>query len=196
MALDINIPENMPSGGNAVSRAIGRFILRILGWKITGTVPNEPKLVVIGAPHTSNWDFILTIAMIMALGMKMSYFMKKEAFFWPMKGFFMKMGGVPINRGKSAAIIAESVQKIKDSDKAWVAITPEGTRSKVTHWKSGFVRIAHGAGVPILVVGVNGPKKELVFEKLVEATDQFREQAEELRVHMSENYCGIVPENQ
>lgn len=191
MTLEVTVPENMPRSGNGFTRWLGRLILRLLGWKITGTIPNESKLVVIGAPHTSNWDFILTLSMIMALGLKMSFFMKEEAFFWPMKGFFMKMGGIPINRGKAGAVMKESIEWFKSSDKAWVAITPEGTRGKVDSWKSGFVRIAHGAGVPILIVGVKGPQKQLVFEKLVIATDKFKEQAEELRQYMSEHYQGI-----
>jgi 1-acyl-sn-glycerol-3-phosphate acyltransferase len=196
MTLEVTAPENMPTGGNGFTRWLGRLILRLLGWKITGTIPNEVKLVVIGAPHTSNWDFILTISMIMALGMKMSFFMKQEAFFWPMKGLFMKLGGVPVNRGKASSVMKESIEWFKRSEKAWIAITPEGTRGRVNNWKSGFVRIAHGAGVPILIIGVKGQKKELVFERLVAATDQFKEQAEELRQYMNKNYQGIKLENQ
>jgi 1-acyl-sn-glycerol-3-phosphate acyltransferase len=191
-----DIPENMPRMGNAFVRWLGRLILRMIGWKMVGELPNVKKLMVIGSPHTSNWDFIVSIASLMALGLNISFFMKKEAFFWPFKGLFMKLGGIPIDRSRATDVVDQSVEAYQTRDKLWVGITPEGTRTKVTKWKSGFLRIAHGAEVPVLILGFHAARKEVVLDKLVEATDQFEEQAEELRQYTNSIFVGIRPENQ
>ncbi|GAA5315643.1 MAG: hypothetical protein AseanaTS_08480 [Candidatus Pelagadaptatus aseana] len=191
-----DVPENMPRMGNGFVRWLGRLLLRLHGWKVTGELPNKKKLMVIGAPHTSNWDFTLAISTIMALGVNISYFMKKEAFFWPLGGLFKKLGGIPIDRNRATNVIDQSVAEFQRRDQLWIGITPDGTRSKVTRWKSGFVRIAHGAGVPIFVIGFDAPNKRIVFDKVVEATDQFEQQAEELRQYINQTFVGICPENQ
>lgn len=196
MAIDIEIPENMPRMGNKFTWAFGRLVMRLLGWRITGKIPNEKKLMLVAAPHISNWDFIVGMAAMMAIGLEVSFFIKQEAFFWPFEGLLMALGGIPIQRGKSATgLIAQTVKTIETTDNIWVAITPEGTRKKVERWKPGFVHIAHRAQVPIAVMVLDGTNKEIVFDKVVEPTDQFIQQAEELRDYIRTNFDGIKPEN-
>lgn len=190
------IPNNMPRMGNALTRAIGRGMLRLFGWKVVGEIPNEPKLMIAAAPHTSNWDFVLGVGGLLALGLKISAMMKEEAFFWPCKGLFMKLGFLPINRSAAQDVVGLMHKEYDAHDKLWLAITPEGTRSKVPRWKTGFLRIAKDAGVPVLLVGIDGVKKQIIIDKVVEPTDQYEAQAEELRVYMADTFTGINPHKQ
>ena len=82
------LPPNAPHKGNRITRAIGRGLMRLLGWKMDGQLPNCPKLIIAAAPHTSNWDFIIAMLGVLSVGLKASYLMKKEAFFWPLSGLF------------------------------------------------------------------------------------------------------------
>lgn len=191
-----DIPETMPTMGNAFVRWLGRTLLRLQGWKFKGEIPREKKIMVVAAPHTSNWDFVVGMAAIMSLGLQITFFMKKEAFFWPFAGLWKKLGGKPIDRSQAQDVTAQQVAEFERNEKIWVAITPEGTRSRVTRWKSGFVRIAHAANVPIFVVGFNATTKELVLDKVVPASDDFEGQAEELRQYTNQIFVGIRPENQ
>lgn len=191
-----DIPPNIPRLGNGLTRWIGRMILMIVGWRVVGTVPNEPKIMVAGAPHTSNMDFILAMGTLLALGLKMSYLMKKEAFFFPFKGLFMWLGGIPTDRGKSANIVEQAAEYYQTHDTVWVGITPEGTRSKVKKWKTGFARIAHAANVPILLVGIDAENKHIVLEQVLEPRADYEAFAEELRQYFHKTYQGVKPQNQ
>lgn len=190
------IPENMPRMGNLFSRALGRGILRVCGWKLTGTLPNEPKVMIAAAPHTSNWDFVVAVGALLAVGLKISVMMKQEAFVWPFKGLFMKLGFLPINRNAAVDIVGQMHRQYDEHEKMWVGITPEGTRSRVNRWKTGFLRIAYDSDVPVLLVGLHGGSKEIVLDKLVVATEHYEEQAEELRQYMLNEFEGINPAKQ
>lgn len=196
MSLDVTIPENMPRRGNRWLQAFGRFLLRLQGWRLTGTLPNERKVVVILAPHTSNWDFTIAASVWMALDLKISYMMKKEAFFWPLKGFFMDIGGIPIDRSKPQNVIREAVKWFREHDDVWLGITPEGTRKKVTTWKTGFLRIAHEADVPVMLVGIDAATRSIRLDKIVRATGDHVQQAAEIQEYMIEKFRGINPANQ
>ena len=196
MSIELEIPENMPRSGNNWLVKFGRFLLRLQGWKITGTLPNEKKVMVIFAPHTSNLDFTILASVWLGLDLKISYMMKKEAFFWPLGGFFKRIGGIPIDRSKSTDVVGQAVEWYREHDEVWMGITPEGTRSKVDYWKSGFMRIAHEAGVPIMLVGVDATKKEMIVDKTIRTTGDHETQVEELRQYMNDKFIGINPQNQ
>ena len=89
------MPPNAPAFGGKISRAFGHLLLRIVGMKIGGTIPDVPKAIILGVPHTSNWDLILALGMRYSLGLNYSWMMKKEAFFFPFAGLFKSMGGIP-----------------------------------------------------------------------------------------------------
>ena len=119
------------------------------GWKIEGTAPKEDKYVLIAAPHTTNWDFPLMVAMAFMLRFEI-YWMGKDTLFMGPAGPVMRwFGGIPINRSQSNNIVQSTVAAFNSHDHLIVIIPPEGSRSKVKQWKSGFYHIAHGAGVPI-----------------------------------------------
>lgn len=186
-------PE-MPRMGNRLTQAIGRGILKMLGWKMTGKLPAENKVIVIGAPHTSNWDFIIAMACIMALGVKVSWMMKAEAFVWPLAGLWKALGGIPIKRKARTDLVEQMTDWFKTNDTAWLGITPEGTRSKVDKYKKGYLRIAYGAGVPVFVIALDGKTKQLVFDKLFPLTFDTETDNRKIKAYVDKHYEGIRPE--
>lgn len=130
-------------------RAIALWLFGLAGWKVEGTAPSEDKFVVIAAPHTSNWDLPYMLAVAYQFRVRL-HWMGKDSLFKPPFGWLMKaMGGIPIDRSKANNVVTQMVDVYDAADALAVAIPPEGTRSKVRVWKTGFYNIAHGAKVPI-----------------------------------------------
>lgn len=152
-------------------KAIGKFMLNKLGWKII-TPPSEPeKSVICVAPHTSNYDFFIGKFYYWAIERKARFLMKKEWFFFPLGIILKAMGGIPINRQKNkdsqnkGSTVATMQQYFAKPGPRHIAITPEGTRSANDRWKTGFLRIAIGANVPVQLAVMDYKKKEVgVFE--------------------------------
>ncbi|MEM7728264.1 MAG: 1-acyl-sn-glycerol-3-phosphate acyltransferase [Pseudomonadota bacterium] len=181
--------------GNRVTRWIGRTILLMLGWQIVGNTPDMHKVVIIAAPHTSNWDLILALSAMMKLGMPIHFMMKKEAFFWPLGGLFKKMGGMPIDRSSSNDVTGQVVKRFEAEDTLWIAITPEGTRSKVPGYRKGYLRIAQAAGVPVYLFGVDARNKRVVLDRVLKTTGDLEADAAAHYAFVSANYNGIKPRN-
>lgn len=126
--------------------------LKLLGWKVEGEIPRDlKKCVMIAAPHTSNWDLPYTLMTAFALNAKVYWMGKEQIFKSPYRGIMMWMGGIPVDRAKSTNMVQASIDAIHGNDQLFLIVPPEGTRSKVTYWKTGFYHIAQGAGVPILM---------------------------------------------
>ncbi|MEE4272220.1 MAG: lysophospholipid acyltransferase family protein [Thermoanaerobaculales bacterium] len=141
-----------PQRGNALSAALGRCALRLSGWRFDGAIPDVPKGVVIVAPHTSNWDFPLGVAAMFALGLRVT-FLGKHTLFGRALGPTMRwLGGIPVDRSAPSGVVGETVRLFNDREKMILALSPEGTRSNVKRWKTGFYRIAVDGGVPIIPV--------------------------------------------
>ena len=134
-------------------RAVGRAYLRLAGWRIEGTFPADPKYVLIVAPHTSNCDFPLGVAVVFAVELRVSWLGKHTMFRSPFKTFLRWLGGIPVNRSASHGVVGECVKAFNSSPALMLALAPEGTRNGVSNWKSGFYLISLKAGVPILPVG-------------------------------------------
>lgn len=131
-------------------RALSRFTLRILGWRVDGQLPNIPKFIIVGAPHTSNWDFVLFLALAFILKVDARFMGKAELFRPPFERFFYWCGGVPVDRSKPHGLVEQMVQAVNENEQFKLVITPEGTRSKVGEWKHGFYHIAMQAAIPIV----------------------------------------------
>ncbi|MBQ0730714.1 MAG: lysophospholipid acyltransferase family protein [Oleispira antarctica] len=133
-------------------RWVSIIILKILGWKTEGEIPRDlKKCVMIAAPHTSNWDLPFTLMTAFALNAKVYWMGKEQIFKPPYRGLMMWMGGIPVDRSQSTNMVQASIDAIQGNDQLFLIVPPEGTRSKVTYWKTGFYHIAQGAGVPILM---------------------------------------------
>jgi 1-acyl-sn-glycerol-3-phosphate acyltransferase len=132
-----------------VMRWLALVALRCAGWKTEGRKPDVPKFVVIAAPHTSNWDFFFTVCMAIVYRIDSRIMMKNTWFFWPVGPLLRWLGAIPIDRTRSNNVVAQAVEAFRQSDALVMVVPPSGTRRKVNYWKSGFYRIADGAGVPI-----------------------------------------------
>jgi 1-acyl-sn-glycerol-3-phosphate acyltransferase len=126
-------------------------MLRWRGWQVSGVFPTLPKYVLIGAPHTSNWDFPLTLGICFALRAKIYWMGKDSLFRGPLGPLMRWLGGIPVTRSRSTSLVQQMVERYQRSDELVVAIAPEGTRDQVSEWKTGFYHIANGAGVPVVL---------------------------------------------
>ena len=142
-----------------VLRGLALLILVLIGWSTRGEPLAHQRCVLIGAPHTSNWDFPLMLMVILKLRLRVFWMGKHTLFPFGFAWFMKYLGGIPINRSKSHNVVNETIKLFETHEKLIVLIPPEGTRSKVKHWKSGFYRIARGANVPVLLGHVDAEKK-------------------------------------
>ncbi|MEX1018520.1 MAG: lysophospholipid acyltransferase family protein [Litorilinea sp.] len=129
-----------------------RAILRLLGWRIQLNLPAESKYVVVVAPHTSNWDFIIGILSAWAIGLPNPRWVGKDSLFRPPLGWIMyRIGGVPVDRRRSQNFVEQVAGRFADEEVFLLALAPEGTRRRTDYWRTGFYYIAQAAGVPIVL---------------------------------------------
>jgi len=155
------VPPNMPQLAPSVAGPVCRWILARCGWRMTGEFPDVTKLVVIAAPHSTNWDVIWGLLFKFGLRVQVHFIGKREAFFWPVGPVLRWLGGLPIDRKAARGVVGEMRRLFDAHDRFWLAIAPEGTRKHVEEWKSGFWRIARAAGVPILPIYFHYPEKTI-----------------------------------
>lgn len=151
-------------------RAVGTLYLRLGGWRLEGAFPEVPKFVAIVAPHTSNWDFPLGVAVVFALELRVSWLGKHTLFETPLRGFFRWLGGIPVDRRAASGVVGDCVRAFDAAPALMLALSPEGTRKGPSRWRSGFYQIAVGAGVPILPVAFDYPTKQVRLLQLVHPT--------------------------
>ena len=163
---------------NWLERAI-RWLLLLWfhrgGWSISGTLPPDPKFVIMGASHTSNWDFLVFLGAVHALGRKIHFIGKHSLFRWPMGGFMRALGGIPVDRSSRQDLVSQVVAQFDAHDDFILVVAPEGTRSRTTDWKTGFYQIALKAGVPILAAGPDFPSRRAVFGPVIRPTGNYAE---------------------
>jgi 1-acyl-sn-glycerol-3-phosphate acyltransferase len=149
----MTLPEpgpNVPRRGGALRAALGRAMLRLLRWRIGGGPPDLAKCVIIAAPHSSNRDFFVGIAVVFALRLDAHFIGKAELFRGPLGPIMRWLGGLAVDRSHPEGVVPETVALFQARESLMLAVAPEGTRKPVPRWKSGFYRIALGAGVPIV----------------------------------------------
>ena len=164
-----------------ILRAISIVILKILRWQTRGGELPHQKFVLIGAPHTSNWDFPLMLMVVLKLRLRVFWMGKHTLFPFPFSGLMKWLGGIPINRSASHNVVRETVRQFKENKDLVVLVPPEGTRSKVARWKTGFYHIANMAEVPILMGYVNAEKKEAGFADFFYPTGDVEGDLEKIR---------------
>jgi 1-acyl-sn-glycerol-3-phosphate acyltransferase len=150
---------------------LAKFLMRVVSWRVEGKLPELPKFVLIGAPHTSNFDFLLFLGVIFSLRANVRFMGKAELFRPPHGWFFYYCGGVPVERKKSTGLVEQMVKVCNESDKFILTIAPEGTRHHVTEWKRGFYHIAKSAGIPIVFAVVDGKHREVRIGQVFHPTD-------------------------
>ncbi len=192
-----HMSEHSPRMGNALSRGLGSFFLKLIGWKLVGRMPDEPKFIILGVPHTSNWDAISASLAMLASGFKYTFLIKKEWFFWPMGPLFRALGGYPVDRGKGAVnVVDQLVELFEAEDKVCVGFPPEGTRSLVDRYKTGYLRAAYAAKVPVFVCAFDGPGKRVVLDKLMPLTGDLQTDNTAIKAYVDATWIGVHPERQ
>src|SRR5215216_2824868 len=153
--------QSMPRAGNVVTRGLARGVLRVAGWPIEGDVPDEPKLVLVGAPHTTNFDFVLTKLTAGALGVRLSWVGKKSLFPRWLAPLARRLGGISVDRTSAAGFVDAMVAEFRRRDHFYLALMPAGSRATPDRWRSGFYYIARDAGVPILIVAFDWERRTM-----------------------------------
>ncbi len=165
---------------------LSQFILWIFGWKASKEDFKEKSYVIIAAPHTSNWDFILGLFAVKALHIPQKVLMKKEWFFFPLKYILNALGTIPIHRESSIKMVDYIISLFQTNENFIFSISPEGTRTYVEKWKTGFYHIAIQAQVPIVLGKMDYKKKTISFGGLFYPTGNFEEDFRRIVTHFSD----------
>jgi 1-acyl-sn-glycerol-3-phosphate acyltransferase len=164
------------------------FLMRLAGWRVEGSLPDLSKYILIGAPHTSNWDFVLFLGVIFTLRADVRFMGKSELFRFPVGWFFRYCGGVPVDRKKSTGLVDQMVEVCNKSDHFILTIAPEGTRHHVSEWKRGFYHIAKGAGIPIVMAQVDGKNKIVHVGQIFHLTENMEADMKSIQDY----FAGVV----
>ena len=158
--LVLSLPPNVPrTPPNHFIRWLARRLLQLGGWRMVGAFPDLPKAVLIGAPHSSNWDGIWGFAVKLAMGLDIRIIGKHQLFWWPLGPILRSFGVIAVDRTATQGLIEQLVERFEQQERFWLGIAPEGTRKRVAQWKPGFWKIAKAAGVPVVPAYFHYPEK-------------------------------------
>ena len=157
------LPPRAPQVAARWRRYLGILLMRLSGWRIAGNMPDLPKVLMIVAPHTSNWDFFHGFSAYLTLQLDTTWLAKHTVFFWPLGILARRFGGMAIDRSRGGNMVRTCVAEYGRRERMCITITPEGTRKRVPEWKLGFYYIATEANVPIVPVALNYPKRQVVI---------------------------------
>jgi 1-acyl-sn-glycerol-3-phosphate acyltransferase len=177
-------------------KIIGKLILKIAGYEIIDTTPkgvaNYQKAVMIAAPHTSNWDYVYTMAALYALDVPIKYLGKASLFKFPLGILIKKLGGIPVRREQKNNMVNNMAEMIVEATEQMILIIPaEGTRSYSEEWKSGFYHIANTAHVPIILGFLDFSKKQVGFMDEFNPTGDYERDLKNIQ----KKYIGITPKH-
>lgn len=174
------VPPVVPQRGSAAWRWVGRRVLALTDWQIEGELPAASRLVIAVAPHTSNWDFLYGAAAMFALDLKVSFLAKHTLFVWPFSSFLRWMGAISVDRRAANGVVDDAVRAFGAGKSQVLVIAPQGTRKPVARFKTGFLRIAKEAGVPLVLVALDYGSRSVRIGPSLEALGDI--EAERVRV--------------
>jgi len=157
------LPPRAPRVAARWRRWLGILLMRLTGWRVAGNLPDLPKVLLIVAPHTSNWDFLHGFCAYLVLQLDASWLGKHTIFFWPLGILARRFGGVPVDRSRGGNMVRTCVTEYARRERMCFVITPEGTRKRVKEWKLGFHHIAVESNVPIVPVALDYRKRQVVI---------------------------------
>ena len=172
--------ERKPSLLSRIVRFVIETIYRWQGWRIEGDLPDIPKYVIAGAPHSSNWDFVFFTGATAAQGVRPNFMGKHTLFKGAMRNFMFDMGGIPVDRTKRANYVEQVAEEFARRDRLALVIAAEGTRTSDGEWRSGFYHIARAANVPIVPAWVNPKERQLGFGPAIVPTANYGETLSEI----------------
>ena len=181
-------------GDNTFISWFGGAFLKIMGWRLEGSPPNLSKYVIIVAPHTSNWDFLILLAMTFAFKIRCVWMGKAGIFRPPFGAIFTWLGGMPIDRSSRHSVVEQAVLAFQDREEMIMGIGPEGTRKRADHWKKGFYYIALGADVPVAFAFADYERKVTGFGPTLTPTGDIQADMEIIR-DFYRDIKGKFPEN-
>lgn len=188
---DSVLSPSLPRRGNRLTRFCGGAAYKLTGWRIEGRLPDVPKLVIVGAPHTSYWDAPLAIGFFLATGLDCRWMVKKEAYAHPLAGLMRWMGAIPVDRQVPGDLVQQVIDEMDRCEKFVLVITPEGSRKSVARWKTGFYRIALATGTPITLAYADFGRRVVGIGPTCHPTGEKEVQIEEMRDFFRE----ITPRN-
>jgi 1-acyl-sn-glycerol-3-phosphate acyltransferase len=142
---------------------LGRAAVSLIGWRVEGTLPDIPKCVLIVAPHTSNFDLPIGVALMLGLDLRINWLGKHTIFWWPLGVLLRWLGGIAVDRRAATDVVAHVADLIQARPRIFLGLAPEGTRRRVERWKTGFYRIARRAGVPIVTVALDYAHRRVII---------------------------------
>lgn len=172
-------------------RTFARLMLRLVRWQTVGHAP--PRGILVGAPHTSNWDWALTILLAWDNSVQLRLLIKQDFFKGPLGSLMRATGGVPLDRKNPGGTIRQMLAESHD-EAFLLGIAAEGTRSKGEYWKSGFYRISQQTGIPITLAFVDGPSRRVGFGPTFSPTGDIRADMDLIREFYADK-TGLRPEN-
>ncbi|MFY9115706.1 MAG: 1-acyl-sn-glycerol-3-phosphate acyltransferase [Bacteroidales bacterium] len=152
-----------------------------MGWTLIGKPVPEPKCIILGAPHTSMWDFVISYLYYTAIGGKAGIFIKSEIFKGPLKPILLKLGGIPVNRGKGTAFVKHMIDAVRNMEHVHLAIAPEGTRQATKKWKAGFHTLAKTLDIPVYIGYFDWGTKEIGIGPRIEITDNAQKDIQRIK---------------
>ena len=167
------LPAETPQVRSRWRRWVGGIGLALAGWRIEGNLPNLRKFVLIVAPHTSNWDFVIGFLVYLALQLETHWFAKHTALRGPLGPLGRHFGAVAIDRSRAGNVVQAYIEEFARRERMVITIAPEGTRRRVADWKHGFHHVARGAGVPIVPAALDFSRRRIVLGEPVMPSDDY-----------------------
>ncbi|MFA6769887.1 MAG: 1-acyl-sn-glycerol-3-phosphate acyltransferase [Bacteroidales bacterium] len=175
---------------------ISKFLLWILGWKVMEPPVPEPKCIILGVPHTSGWDFVISYLYYRSLGRTASVMVKQSFFKGPLGPIVRGMGGIPVDRKRGASVTLQVIEEFKNREILHLAIAPEGTRKLTERWKAGFHTIATAANVPVYLGYFDWGKKEVGRGEKFELSNDAQADLKKIRsLYKTKGLVGKHPHN-
>lgn len=175
-------------------RTLAKVGLKLTGWKLDLSQMPPAPFVFIGAPHTSNWDFVLMLCAVLHLRLNTRWLGKDTLFKPPFRGLMIWLGGIPVDRSRSNNVVRETARLFREQPDLAICIPPEGTRRKVANWKTGFYFIALQAEVPIAMTVIDAESRQVRFLGLYQPRGEAEREILEIQRHYR-GYRGLIPEN-
>ena len=188
-----SVPDCLPRARGKWSSNLGKWVLEMLGWKITGDIPAHKKMILAVAPHTSNWDFVIGVATMLYLNLKVSFLGKDAIFRWPFKGLLESIGGIAVDRKHSHGVVGQMVEAFNQSEQLLLGLAPEGTRSKTKEWKTGFLYMANQANVPVVPISLDFAAKEVRFHSPMIISDDIPSELSKVKANFAD-VCAKNPQ--
>lgn len=180
---------------NAFAHWLGKTIIKLTGWQVAGGVPqNNKNMIIIAAPHTSNWDLFYLLGAAYSFKLSIQWLMKASVFV-PIVGSVMRfLGGIPVDRSQSNNLVRTLAKRINESDGIALVVPPSGTRGYTEYWKSGFYRIALEADIPVVCGYLDYEKREAGLGESFNLTGDLTKDMDRIRLFY-QDIAGRHPDN-